>query len=83
VLEIDEHVAAVCCLPSYDVGPALDVRRLVPLVAESEVCIVRRNAKRRRQFRAISDAEREISSMKALEDVLLQPRGVAEFERRA
>ena len=63
--------------------PALDVRRLVALVAQAEVCIAGGDFHRRGEIFAIGDTQREALGLQPAEDVRLHPRLVAELERGA
>ena len=83
VLEVDERVLARRADPSNDAGPALDVRLLIALVAQPEVGVVGGHLDRRAQLLAVGDAEREVAAAQDVEDVGVEPRRMAELERRA
>ena len=83
MLEVDEHVGATRRSRLNRLGPPRDVVRRIPFIAQAEVGVIGRDLDRGRQLLALGHAERQVSRPQAGVDLVIEPRGVAELERRA
>src|ERR1041384_2712013 len=79
VLEEDERVSPACSQGSHTTSPGLEVRRLVPLVAQAEVADVPCRLERGMAVLGIGDAQRGVGGAQRGIRVLGEPRRRPEF----
>jgi len=58
MFEIHEHFVPIARSFRHHVRPSLEIVRLIPFVAESEIAVTRRRLERRRLVAKVRDAQR-------------------------